>query len=417
MAKHAHAAHRIGGHESALEVKRAPRTLLLGALALAALATVLGTLLLWPDGEAADEVRGSLSFAAPGVTFPQAVVDRVEPRCPPILEGVPDEGADQEGCGKLHVTVDEGVDAGTELAVQVPPEVSAAGLIPGDRVELIRTPSAEGEPAQLNYFDIVREIPLRTLAIIFAAVVLAVAWLRGLMALVGLAFAAVVLWQFMIPALLTGESAVAVALTAASAILFVVLYTTHGFSLRTSVALAGTLVGVGITALLGWWSVDSSRLTGASGEEGGIMGTYVSAVSLQGVFTAAVIIAGLGVLNDVTITQASAAWELRVASPEMSRTKLFTSAMRIGRDHIASSIYTIVFAYAGTALTVLLVVSMFDRPLLDLVGTEEIAEEVVRSLVSSIGLVLAVPITTALAALIVPGPVRPDHGTGEWTGG
>ena len=412
MAKHAHV-QRTGAHEpEQLEVKRVPRALLLGALALAALATVLGTLLLWPDGEAANEVRGSLSFAAPGVTFPEAVVDRVEARCPPMSDGVPDD-VDREGCGKLHVTVDEGAEEGSQVAVQVPPEVSDAGLAPGDRIELIRTPGAEGEPAQLNYFDIVRELPLRTLAIIFAVVVIAVAWWRGVMALVGLAFAAVVLWQFMIPALLTGEGAIAVALTAASAILFVVLYTTHGFSLRTSVALAGTLAGVGITALLGWWSVDSSRLTGVSGEEGGIMSTFVSGVDLQGLFTAAVIIAGLGVLNDVTITQSSAVWELRAASRDMTRTRLFTSAMRIGRDHIASSIYTIVFAYAGTALIVLLVVSLYDRPWLDLVGTEEIAEEVVRSLVSSIGLVLAVPITTVLAALIVPGPLRSE----KWTGG
>ena len=404
MAKHAHV-HRVGAHEpEPLEVKGVPRTLLLGALALAAAATVLGALVLWPGGEAADEVQGSLGFAAPGVTFPEAVVDRVEPACPPIRDGVPDESADQEGCGGIHATVSEGAEQGTQIEVQVPPDVSDVGLAAGDRIELIRTPAADGQPAQLNYFGIVREVPLRALVIVFVAVVLAVAWWRGLMALVGLAFSAVVLWQFMIPALLTGEGAVSVALTAASAILFVVLYTTHGFSLRTSVALAGTLAGVGITALLGWVSVDSSHLTGVSDEGGHIVSTVVSGVDLQGLFTAAVIIAGLGVLNDVTITQASAAWELRGASPEMSRTKLFTSSMRIGRDHIASSIYTIVFAYAGTALTVLLVLQLYDRPVLDLVGTEEIAEEVVRSLVSSIGLVLAVPITTVLAALVVPGP-------------
>jgi uncharacterized membrane protein len=416
MAKHAHAAHRIGGHESEpLEVKRAPRTLLLGALALAAGATVLGTLLLWPDGEAAEQVKGSLSFARPGVTFPEAIVERVEARCPPVTDA--EGSADNDDCGKIHAMVDEGVDEGRQVAVQVPPDVSDVGLTAGDRIELLRIPAAEERPVEFSYFGIAREVPLRTLAIVFVAVVLAVAWWRGLMALVGLAFSAVVLWQFMIPALLTGEPAVSVALTAASAILFVVLYMTHGFSLRTSVALAGTLAGVAITALLGWWSVDSSHLTGVSDEGGNIMSSVVSGVDLQGLFTAAVIIAGLGVLNDVTITQASAAWELRGASPDMSRTKLFTSSMRIGRDHIASSIYTIVFAYAGTALTVLLVLQLYDRPVLDLVGTEEIAEEVVRSLVSSIGLVLAVPITTALAALIVPGPVRSDQSTEEWTGG
>jgi uncharacterized membrane protein len=124
-------------------------------------------------------------------------------------------------------------------------------------------------------------------------------------------------------------------------------------------------------------------------------------VSFQGLLTCAVIIAGLGVLNDVTITQASAVWELRSAAPEMSRRALFGSGMRIGRDHIASTIYTIVFAYAGAALSVLLLLFLYDRPLLDLLSTEAIAEEVTRTLASAIGLVLAVPATTAIAVAVV----------------
>jgi uncharacterized membrane protein len=129
----------------------------------------------------------------------------------------------------------------------------------------------------------------------------------------------------------------------------------------------------------------------------------VGHLDFQGLMTCTVIVAGLGVLNDVTITQASAVWELRAAAPGLTRWRLWAGAMRIGRDHIASTIYTIVFAYAGTALTTLLVIELYDRPFLELVGTEQIAEEVVRSLVSAIGLVLAVPLTTAVAALTVPG--------------
>jgi uncharacterized membrane protein len=138
-----------------------------------------------------------------------------------------------------------------------------------------------------------------------------------------------------------------------------------------------------------------------------VLSTYSGNIGLQDLLIAAVIVAGLGVLNDVTITQASAVWELRAAAPTMHRTRLFTSAMRIGRDHIASTIYTIVFAYAGTALTLLLAVSLYDRSWLDLLGTEEIAEELVRSFASSIGLVLAVPATTAIAVAVVPGPRDP----------
>jgi uncharacterized membrane protein len=115
------------------------------------------------------------------------------------------------------------------------------------------------------------------------------------------------------------------------------------------------------------------------------------------------------VLNDVTITQASAVWELRAAGPELSRRRLFTSGMRIGRDHIASTIYTIVFAYAGAALSVLLLIFLYERPVLDLLGTEDITTELVRSLASATGLVLTVPVTTAIAALTVAGAARRDR--------
>jgi uncharacterized membrane protein len=123
--------------------------------------------------------------------------------------------------------------------------------------------------------------------------------------------------------------------------------------------------------------------------------------------TCAIIVAGLGVLNDVTITQASAVWELRGAAPGLTRRQLFAGGMRIGRDHIASTIYTIVFAYAGTALIVLLLLQLYGLPFLDLLATEEIGQEVVRTLATSIGLVLAVPVTTAIAVATVPRPGDP----------
>jgi len=116
-----------------------------------------------------------------------------------------------------------------------------------------------------------------------------------------------------------------------------------------------------------------------------------------------IILAGLGVLNDVTVTQASAVWELRAARPDLSWRQLYTRAMRIGRDHIASTVYTIAFAYVGAALPLLMVVSLYDASLGVTLTSAEIAEEVVRSLVGSIGLVLAVPLTTLIGVLVVAG--------------
>lgn len=122
---------------------------------------------------------------------------------------------------------------------------------------------------------------------------------------------------------------------------------------------------------------------------------------LQDLLLCGIVIAGLGALNDVTITQASAVWELHAADPAMPRRRLWLGGIRIGRDHIASTVYTLAFAYVGTALPLLLMAASYDRGLADTLMAGEIAEEVVRTLVSSIGLVLAIPATTAIAAALV----------------
>jgi uncharacterized membrane protein len=385
--------HRAGDDD--FEVPRARRLVLLWALGLTALATVVGVILLWPAGGEVDDVRESVSFAAPGVTFPEAVVEDAEPACADL--------APADGCGGVHVTLSEGDDKGTEVRLDVPPQVSESGLQKGDTVRLIGTPATDDAPQTYSYFGTGRSGTLWVLTILFVIVVLLVARLRGLFALIGLGFTAVVAWTFMLPALLVGETPLLVALVGCSAIMFVVLYTTHGLSIRTSAALAGTLLGIALTAGLGAIFVGASRLTGVADESGNALRSYVGDLSFQGLLTCAVVIAGLGVLNDVTITQASSVWELRAAAPAAARRHLFTSAMRIGRDHIASAIYTILFAYAGTALLVLLVLQLYGLPMGVLLSTEEIAQEVVRSLVTSLGLVLAVPITTAVAAITVPG--------------
>ena len=378
-------------NDDELVVGPVPRVVLLSALGLIGVAAIIAIVLLWPEGEAADDLRGSVGFAAPGVTFPDAEVVSVQG-------------------DSISAEVLEGEDRGTEVTVEVPPQVAASGLDTGDRIELIRTPAGEGSDATFGYFGTNRSADLWLLAALFVAVVLWVARLRGVLALVGLAFSAALVWLFVLPALLTGEPAVLVAVTGSVAILYVVLYTTHGFSVRTSAALAGTLGGLAITAAIGRWAVGSAHLAGNTDEGSSVLSTFADNLSFQSLLVAAIILAGLGVLNDVTITQASAVWELRVASPSMPRAQLFSSAMRIGRDHIASSIYTIVFAYLGTALTLLLVIQLYDRPVLDLMGTEEIATEVIRSLTSSIGLVLAVPLTTLIAVITVPSATRGSPG-------
>ncbi len=395
---HGHAHRAAAGIDEEVRVGGVARTALLAVLGVVLVATVVGLFVWWPDGDVAAERAESggpaAQFAADGVTFPLAEVVEVTDPCPET--GMPDGS----GCSTLRVDVGEGPDGGI-VAVPVPPEVLESGIEAGDRVELLRTPPAEeGGEASYSYFATDRDGTLLWLTALFVLVVLAIARLRGLFALFGLAFGAAVVWWFVLPALLGGAPGVAIAIVGSTAIMYVVLYTTHGFSLRTSTALAGTLVGILITAGLGVVVVGRARLTGISDEAGTILHSFGSDLGFQSLFSCALVIAGLGVLNDVTITQASAVWELRAASPTASRREVFASAMRIGRDHVASTIYTIVFAYVGTALVLLMLLQVYGRPLIDLLSTEQLAEEVVRTLTTSIGLVLAVPLTTGLAALV-----------------
>ena len=379
-------------------------------LALCAVATVVGVVALWPDSGQVVKLRNAAQFTAPGVTFQKARVEAVQPPCPPGDHGASVTPA--ATCGNISAVLTTGHESGQRVVVGVSPAVASSGLARGDTVRLTRVPPQGSGAPTYSFDDVVRLGPLWVLAAFFVLAVALVARGRGLLALVGLVFGGFVLVRFMLPALLSGSNGLAVSLVGSAAIMFVVLYLAHGPSVRTSAALAGTLLGVGITAAVGLVAVQAATLSGSGSEDTALLSSFAGSVSLQGLLTCALVVAGLGVLNDVTITQASSVWELRGAGPELSRRALFTSAMRIGRDHIASTIYTIVFAYAGASLAVLLLLSLYDRPILDLLSTEAIAEEVVRTLASGIGLVLAVPVTTAIAALTVGEPLAPDRATG-----
>ena len=130
--------------------------------------------------------------------------------------------------------------------------------------------------------------------------------------------------------------------------------------------------------------------------------TVATELDFTGLLSCAILIAGLGVLNDVTITQASSVWELRAAAPMISRAEIFSRAMRIGRDHIASTVYTVFFAYVGAALSTLMLMYIYNRSVLMTLSVEEFATEIVRTIVGSVGLILAVPITTWVATLFLP---------------
>ena len=238
------------------------------------------------------------------------------------------------------------------------------------------------------------------LAAVFALVIVAVARWRGLLAMVGIVVAFLVLVIFLLPALRDGAPAVPVALVASAVILYVVIYLAHGVSLRTSAALLGTLTSLLLAALLSWAAIGLAHLTGLSEEQNNQVTAYMGNVSITGLLLAGFIIGSLGVLNDVTVTQASTVFELAAVVDQKSRRTIFLGAMRVGRDHIASTVYTLVLAYAGSSLPLLLLFTVANRSLGDVLTSESVAIEIARSAVGGIALALSVPLTTAIATVL-----------------
>ena len=275
----------------------------------------------------------------------------------------------------------------------------------GDGIFVGHAPGAEDvEGAQQYYFaDYQRERPLLLLALMFAGVVVALSRWRGLSALVGLALSLILLIRFVIPAILEGSNPVFVSIVGASVIMFAALYLAHGLNVRTTTAVLGTLCSLLLTGVLAVMFVGAASFTGLASEEAMFLQISAEQVNLEGLLLGGIIIGTLGVLDDVTVTQASAVWELHLANPSYGVKDLYASAVRIGRDHIASTVNTLVLAYAGASLPLLILFSLSSRPLGELITTEIVAEEIVRTLVGSIGLVASVPITTLLAATVAVG--------------
>jgi uncharacterized membrane protein len=293
----------------------------------------------------------------------------------------------------------QGDDKSKTVTVPVTSAIYSSGIEAGQVIKLVRVPPSADQPAQYQFSDFERRVPLLVVGLLFAIVVVVVARWRGFAALLGLGFAGFILVTFMFPALIAGTNPIMVGLVGSSAIMFVALYAAHGFSARTTTALVGTLFGLILIALLGHAATKWAHLTGVAGDDDYVLAAAAPDLRLTSVVICGIIVAGLGVLNDVTITQASAVWEL--ADQGVSQKRLFSRAMRIGRDHIASTVYTIAFATAGASLAVFLLIRIYSLPLLDVIVTERFAAEVLSILVGSIGLVLAVPLTTAVGVAVV----------------
>ncbi|KUO21547.1 hypothetical protein AQJ91_08620 [Streptomyces dysideae] len=379
-------------------------------------AVVVGLAVLWPGGAPPHE-RTGVGFDR---QTQQATVTKVdEVSCKDVnASGVPPTGdtSTAEGssaqqqengtCKKATIRVDTGKDKGRTFTEIVQPDQSRQ-LHEGQEVVVAYEPSA---PRDLQYSvtDVNRRFPMALLAGIFALAVVAVGRMRGVMALVSLAVSFLVLTLFILPAILQGSNPLVVAVIGASAIMLAALYLCHGLSARTSVAVLGTLISLLLIGVLGSLFIGWAALTGNTDDNTGLIHGLYPSIDMSGLLLAGVIIGSLGVLDDVTVTQTSAVWELHEANPTMGWRGLYRAGIRIGRDHIASVVNTLVLAYAGAALPLLLLFSIAQSSVGTVANSELVAEEIVRTLVGSIGLVASVPVTTALAALVVSAD-RPEQ--------
>ncbi len=218
---------------------------------------------------------------------------------------------------------------------------------------------------------------------------------------------------FVVPSLLRDQPAVPVALTGAILIAVLALYLAHGLTMSTTVALAGTLVSLLLITFGALLAASAAELTGLADEQAQILRVTAGALDLRGLLVAGIVVGALGVLDDVTVTQVSTVAALRRTDPTIGSRALYNEAIRVGRDHVASTVNTLVLAYAGAALPLVLLFAQGTLPFARILTGEVVAVEVVRMLVGSIGLVLSVPITTALAAIVLTPEDEPGHSHGH----
>lgn len=304
---------------------------------------------------------------------------------------------------QMEVIISNGPRRGDVVVVENGPlpEVNAQRYRPGDRV-FVRE---NLDPAASTAYVIEGRSRWRSLvliALVFVGAVVLVARWRSVPSLLGLVLSFVVLLYYILPRLAAGADPLLTILVGVVLIVPASFYLAHGLSVKTSVAIVGTAISLGLTLLLAQVFVRSTGLTGYASEEAAFLQVQSSLrLNIRDLLVAGIIVGVLGVLDDVTIAQASTVQELQRANAQLGAWELFGRAMRVGQDHIASVVNTLVLVYAGASLPLLLLLRISPLPITYLVSHEIIAEEIVRMMVASIGLLTAVPITTWLAAVAV----------------
>jgi uncharacterized membrane protein len=318
-----------------------------------------------------------------------------------------DDGATQP-YQRLVVRIEGGSMAGQEIVV----EEGATNIISqerlfkrGDRIFLERAVGPEEDRFYIS--DVMRLGPLLAIVSLFFALVVVVGRWKGLRSLGGSLFSLAVIFAFILPQIVAGRNPVGVSIFGSILMLSVSTYLTYGVNLKAHAAIAGMFLSLTLTGALAWLFVGWTRLSGMGMEESAfLVMAFGSEINLRGLVLGGIIIGSLGVLDDICVGQASAVFELINANPELSWLDLFRSSLNIGTDHIAAMVNTLLLAYVGGAMPLMLAFTIYQESLLRRINREPIAEEIVRTLAGSAGLVLAVPITGLIASLLARRTIR-----------
>lgn len=359
--------------------------------------TVVALAVLWPRGDAAVG-----SDAAPP-TFMATVAQVREEPCPG-QDAASAGAATRQQCRTIQV--DPAGDGRPPASIDLGPADGGLALEVGDRVRMSENPPVEGVPDDVDVapYSLVGVDHTRSLLLAAALLgLLAVVALRGrgLLALAGVALSLVLLISFLVPAILAGKPPVLVALVGALAVMFVTLVLTNGVGAQTLAGALGISLTLVLTTALGLIAVRGTGLDGTGSELSIVLAQAAEGVSLEGVLLAGMVIGGLGVLADTAVTQASAVMALRRANPSLPARGLYREAVQVGRDHLSATIHTLVLAYAGATLPLLLVLQAGGTSAADTVNQTDIAEPILATIIGCAGLIAAVPLATGLAAALV----------------
>lgn len=317
--------------------------------------TLIGMALLWPTGDGQEAIEAEAEAIGLASDRVAAVVDSVtDSAC--SYQGTGEE----QTCRTVVVTVLEGPERG---AVVVLPEFNLSQPGIGGTATVGEQLIVGYEPTTEFYFfaDRDRRPALGWLALAFAAVVIALGRKRGFLALISMVLTLVVLIGFVAPAVLDGSDPLLVSLVAASLIAFASLYLTHGFSPTTTVALAGTLGSLLLTLAIAAVAFRFARFSGLASEEGLTLPIIAGDIDLVGLLLGGAMIGALGALDDVTVTQVATVAELNRQRPDLAVRELVAAGIRVGREHIASTVNTLLLAYVGAAMPLLLLFAISDQ--------------------------------------------------------